>query len=109
MAMDRDTGIEILGLLELEQSIDTILGTMLGDRVMRAKYGSELMSLTDVGMDPSGKARITQSIGQALRTYEPRVRIARVLYEGKAGEVVATVHGIVSTSGERVTVQRDLV
>jgi phage baseplate assembly protein W len=108
MAMDRDTGKEVYGLAEIEQSIDTILSTMLGDRVMRGSYGSDLLSLTDIGVDASGKARLTQSIGQALRTYEPRVRVARVVYEGDAGEVVATVQGVVPRSGERVSVQRQL-
>lgn len=108
MAMDRESGKEVLGLEEIEQSIDTILGTLLGDRVMRASYGSDLFALTDIGMDPSGKARITQSIGQALRTFEPRVRITRVVYDGEPGEVVATVQGVVPRSGQRVSVQRQL-
>ena len=106
MAMNRTTGKEITGRDEVEQAIDTILEHNPGDRVMRYPYGSGLMELTDMPMNPSGRAKLAQSVGEALRTYEPRVRVSRVAYEGEPGSMTATVYGVVKTTGDQILVRR---
>lgn len=105
-AMHRETGKEISGLAEVEQAIDEILDTIPGDRIMRAEYGSELFALTDIGMDPSGKARFAQAVGEAIRRFEPRVKVQRVAFEGSPGEMVQTVYGTVRSTSEQVVVNR---
>jgi phage baseplate assembly protein W len=105
MAMHRETGKEVTGLEEIEQAVDTILGTIPGDRVMRADYGSELFVLTDVGMDASGKARFTRAVGEALNKFEPRVVVQKVDFEGEPGSMTQTVRGAVRTTSEQVAVK----
>ena len=105
-AMHRTTGKRIEGLEEIEQSVDEILETIPGDRVMRADYGSELYTLTDVGMDASGKTRIYQAVAGALRKFEPRLKISRVTVEGEPGEVTQTLYGTVLTTNEQVKIRR---
>lgn len=101
MAMDAETGKEITGLAEIEQSVDTILEHTPGDRVMRWPYGSELFELTDVGMDGSGKARFAQAVGEALQKFEPRVSVSKVDFEGEPGAMTQTVRGtVLTTSGQ---------
>ena len=102
MAMDAETGKELTGLEEIEQSVDTILGTTPGDRVMRADYGSELFELTDVGMDGSGKARFAQAVGVALQKFEPRVSVTKVDFEGEPGAMTQTVRGTVRTTSDQI-------
>ena len=106
MAMDIDTGKEITGAAEIEQSINSILETIPGDRYMRADYGSELFELTDIGMDASGKARFAQAVSEAIRRFEPRVRITRVAFEGTPGELVQTVYGTIKTTNQQIIVRR---
>ena len=106
MAMDRETGKEIVGLEELEQAVDEVLDTRPGQRIMRADYGSELFLLTDIGMDASGKARIVGAVAEALRRHEPRVQIKRVLAEGAPGELTMTLLGTVKSSGQQITLKR---
>lgn len=109
MAMHRETGKEVTGIEEIEQSIDTILGTTPGDRVMRADYGSELFELTDVGMDASGKARFAQAVGVALQKFEPRVVVTKVDFavdlEDEPGTMKQTVIGHVRATSEQVAVK----
>lgn len=106
MAMDRETGKEITGLEEIEQAVDEVLDTRPGQRIMRADYGSELFTLTDIGMDASGKARIVGAVGEALRRHEPRVQIKRVISEGSPGELTMTLLGTVKSSGQQITLKR---
>lgn len=105
-AMNRMTGHDIEGIDEIEQSISEILDTVPGDRVMRAEYGSGLFFLVDGGMGPSGKARLAQATAEALRRFEPRVRITRVAFGGSPGEVVQTIYGAVPSMNKQITVRR---
>lgn len=106
MAMDVDTGKEITGLGEIEQSVNRILETIPGDRYMRAEYGSALFELTDIGMDASGKARMAQAVSEAVRRFDPRVKISRVTFEGTPGEIVQTVYGTVKQTNQQIIVRR---
>jgi len=106
MAMDRVTGEEIAGIAEIEQSVSEILGTIPGDRYMRADYGSELFALTDIGMNASARARFALATGDALRRFEPRVRVDRVTIDGSAGEVVITAYCTMVQTGQQIVVRR---
>lgn len=107
-AMDRNTGKSISNDAELEQSIDEILGTSLGDRIMHAEYGSNLFELIDnVGLSASGRAKVAQSCAEAIRRWEPRIRLDRVTTEGTSdGEITQTLYGTVASTGARIKVQR---
>ena len=107
-AMSRTNGKSISGNDELEQSIDEILGTPLGERVMHAEYGSNLFDLIDnVGVSPSGRAKVAQACADAIRRWEPRIRLDRVTTEGTSeGEITQTLYGTVAATGVRVTFQR---
>jgi phage baseplate assembly protein W len=103
--MDRETGAAISDAAEIAQSVREIIRTVPGDRVMRADYGSELMRLTDVPLNPAGRARITQATAKALATWEPRLRIGRVVFtETALGSVVQEVQGTTVISRQALTV-----
>lgn len=106
MAMDRETGKEITGLAEIEQAVDEVLDTVPGDRIMRAEYGSALFDLVDVGLDQSGKAKIARAAGEALRRFEPRIVVKRIVPEGGPGEVRQTVYATVRTTNQQITIKR---
>lgn len=107
-SMDRKTGRAISNNDELEQSIDEILGTPLGSRIMHAEYGSNLFDLIDnVGLSPSGRAQVAQSCADAIRRWEPRIRLDRVTTEGTAdGNITQTLYGTVTATGARVKFER---
>ncbi len=76
--MNAATGAPIAGDAHLVQSIADILTTPIGSRVMRRDYGSLLFELIDGPMNALGKLRLFAATAQALRRWEPRIRLTRV-------------------------------
>ena len=77
--MNATTGSLIDGINELRQSIQDILSTPIGSRVMRRNYGSRLMYLLDSPIDHNFVAEIQGAVTEALVAYETRIRLSRVL------------------------------
>ena len=107
-AMHRATGKAITGAEEIEQSVSEILDTVPGDRIMRADYGSGIFELVDnAGMDASGKMKLAQAGGEALRRFEKRIKVTRIAFEASSdGTITQTIYGTVRSTSERIVVQR---
>lgn len=79
--LDMRTGGSRHGIDHLRQSIQDILSTPIGSRVMRRGYGSILPELVDQNLTPLTMAQIHAATIDALRKWEPRLRITRVQAE----------------------------
>jgi len=78
----------------LRQSIEDILTTPIGTRVMRRDYGSRLYDLIDRPMTPGLKLDVFAAVVEALRKWEPRFVIERVFVTfAEAGRVVLGITG----------------
>ncbi|CAE7405628.1 xkdF [Symbiodinium microadriaticum] len=66
------------GLAHVKQSIADILTTPIGSRVMRRDYGSDLFRLIDDPINDVTLIRIYAATAEAIRKWEPRVRVNRV-------------------------------
>lgn len=78
IGLNSNTGRAIDGVDHLRQSVRDILITPLGSRVMRRDYGSGLFELIDQNVTPLYWALIYAATVDALRKWEPRLRITRV-------------------------------
>ena len=89
------TGKPLSGRAHLAQSVADILATPIGSRVMRRDYGSALFELVDAPANPLGRLRIFAATVDALRRWEPRLRVTRVgLAAGDApGAFAITIEG----------------
>lgn len=76
--MHRDTGKLISDREHLRQSIEMILNTPIGTRVMRPEFGSELPRLVAAPMTPATDIRIYAATIDALTKWEPRLLSERV-------------------------------
>lgn len=76
--MNRDTGKLILDRDHLRQSIEMILNTPIGTRVMRPTFGSELPKLIAAPMTPATDLRIFAAAIDALNKWEPRLLSERI-------------------------------
>jgi len=76
--MGASSGRRLAGLDHVRQSIQDILRTPIGSRVMRREYGSALFALVDAPMDGVTPVEIVQAVAAALARWEPRVRLQRV-------------------------------
>jgi len=74
---------------DIERSLEILLGTIRGERVMRPDYGSNLDEMMFESFDQSMKTYLTQSLETAILYHEPRIEPLRVelddseIYEGK--------------------------
>lgn len=81
LGMHITTGRSLDGLDHLRQSVRDILLTPIGSRVMRRDYGSGLIDLIDQNLTPLTLAQIYAATVDALRKWEPRLRVTRVQAE----------------------------
>lgn len=78
----------------LRQSIEDILTTPIGSRVMRRDYGSRLSDLVDKPMTPALKIDIFAAAIEALRKWEPRFVVERVVVvSASAGQMALGIIG----------------
>lgn len=92
--IDATTGKALSGIDHLRQSVRDILTTPIGSRVMRREYGSRLFRLVDAPLNRSIVMDITAATAEALKRWEPRLRLTRVVVSQPApGNVVLDVSG----------------
>lgn len=73
--MSRSTGLAITDSDHIGQSIEDILTTPVGSRVMRREYGSEIFKLIDAPMNGVTKMRLMAATVMAIINWEPRVKV----------------------------------
>ena len=80
--------------ISIEDSINRILKTPLGSRVMRPLYGSKLYELRDRQFDERFKTLATKYIFEAIKVNEPRVQVEEVNFklEPISGKVVFLIY-----------------
>ncbi len=76
--INADTGKPLSGWDHVVQSIRVILTTMIGTRVMRREFGSELMALVDAPMTDRVVLAVYVATANALARWEPRFRLTSV-------------------------------
>lgn len=83
------------GDAHIAQSISDILSTPLGSRVMRRDYGSLLFELIDKPINGAMRMLIHAATAIALRRWEPRIRLTRVILDGTpaAGQLTIRITG----------------
>ena len=65
----------------INQSIDVILQTHIGDRSVLPEYGSGLRQYTFRHMDATLQGELTVTVKSALLAYEPRISVTEVHVE----------------------------
>lgn len=95
LGMNARTGGAIEGDEHLVQSIEDILSTPIGSRVMRRDYGSLLFELVDAPTVKITLQQIFAAVAVALHRWESRLQLARVFVtRGLAsGEISIGVEG----------------
>lgn len=84
IGMSRTTGKPLTGDAHLLQSITDILTTPIGTRVMRRDYGSLIPQLLDAPLNKATAIRLYAAAAQALRRWEPRLKLVKVRVAGGA-------------------------
>lgn len=93
--IDRRTGGIASGWAHVEQSLDVILTTPIGSRVMRRDFGSEIPDLVDRKMTSRLVLALYAAAAAAIRRWEPRFRLTRaaVTEAGATGRLGLVLSG----------------
>lgn len=102
------TGVPLAELDHIRQSIQDILLTLPGERVMRRDYGCWVRALIDAPMDPVTIMDIYQSVVGAINRWEPRVLVQSVGLDA-AGGVTGATGATGPAASDRVTADGRLV
>ena len=78
MGMSRATGVLLPPPEHLRQSINDIITTPIGSRLLRREYGSLIPFLIDQPVNPSTKLKMMSAIATAIIKWEPRVKVRQV-------------------------------
>ena len=78
MGMSRATGVLLPPPEHLRQSINDIITTPIGSRLLRREYGSLIPFLIDQPANPATKLKIMAAIATAIIKWEPRVKVRQV-------------------------------
>lgn len=107
---DKHTGRPVEGVSRLRQSIEDILTTPLGSRVMRRDYGSRLFELLDNPITPALIAPITVAVADALAKWEPEFAFESLdpnslLSDPASGRITLTLRGRHLPDGQLLTLE----
>ena len=98
------------GMDHLRASIQDILSTPIGSRVMRRTYGSRLFELIDSNLNALTLAQIYAAIADALAKWEPRLKVTRVQANANpqdlsAGKISIDIEGEYLPDGQSVNLE----
>ena len=103
-------GTLLSGEPHLIQSITDILTTPIGSRVMRRDYGSRLYTLMDAPINRQTAIEFTMAIADALRRWEPRLRVTRVQVDHvRQGELSLTIEATIRRTEQIVRLEKLLL
>ncbi len=93
--MHQITGKPLSGMDHVRQSINNILTTPLGSRVMRRDYGSVLPDLIDQPLNETTILRLYAATATALIRWEPRLQLSSIRLNTQGASAVIEVGGTV--------------
>ena len=104
--MDRNTGKPLDGWAHVAQSIEVILTTFIGERVMRRDFGSDVPDAVFKPTDPHNLILTFGAIAQALAKWEPRFVLQRLAASGGPdGHVNLRLDGVFEGDARTVEVR----
>lgn len=69
------TVVMVHGVEDIEDSLEILLNTQLGERLMRPEYGCDLHDLLFEPVDTSAEAYVKDLVRTAILYHEPRIRL----------------------------------
>lgn len=104
----RIDGQPITELEHIFQSMQVILTTPIGSRVMRRNFGSDLPRLIDQSLNPSTITAVYAAANEALATWEPRIEVIATRMDlERVKEGVARLTVIFRLTGETEILQNE--
>lgn len=106
--MNAHTGRRLDSLAHIQQSVNDILTTPIGSRVMRRDYGSLLPELIDQPLNGPTALRAYSATVVALMKWEPRIRVQQITRQvstQRPGRFDLIISAQRVDSGERIALE----
>lgn len=105
--MSAKTGRTLTDTQHLAQSINDIVTTPLGSRIMRREYGCAVTDLMDWPLNSATRLQAYAAVTMALMRWEPRIRLSRVQLTPttEAGGAVLDVEGTRTDTNEPLSLR----
>ena len=91
--MDRHTGRLLEGWPHVIQSIEAIVSTPIGQRIMREWFGSPLTRLLGENLTQPTFMRFVMAVAIAVDLWEPRFKVRRAAFAGTPEDIRSGVAG----------------
>lgn len=90
----------------IRQSIEDILGTPIGTRIMRREYGSLLAELLDQPINDSLVLKCYSAIYTAINRWEDRISISQInISSVKGNGLIFDIEGVSPVSGQQMNLR----
>lgn len=100
------TGKHLSGIAHLAQSINDIITTRIGSRVLRRDYGCAIHDYIDAPMNAQNRLLMYAAIASALGKWEPRLKLNRVeLVTASEGVFGFEINGTSLELGDPVSIE----
>lgn len=103
---DKKTGqlVKTTGVVDINKSLEILLSTRLGERIMLPNYGCNLEELLFQPLDVTLKTYIKELITSAILYYEPRIDTQKITLDTTNelnGEILINIEYIVRITNSR--------
>jgi uncharacterized protein len=75
----------------IDRSIELVLSTAKGERLMRPEFGSTLHTFLFKPLNQANRGRMATAVKQALQQWEPRIRVLSVAVDVAPGDLVTAL------------------
>jgi hypothetical protein len=89
---------------DIEQSLQVLLSTAIGERIMQPRYGCNMNDLLFESLDTGTKTMIIDRIQTAILFFEPRIEAKKIELNTQnelEGEVLVEIEYIISSTNSR--------
>ena len=105
--IDKNTGRSLQTEQQsIQQSLQDIITTPIGSRVMRREYGSLIFELLDQPINDALVLKCYSAIYTAVSTWENRINISQITASGVDGTgLVFDIEGVYKTTGQEMNLR----
>lgn len=108
--MSRQSGTELSEIDHIRQSIEDIISTPIGSRLMRRDYGTQVANLLDQPTSEALYLKCYSTIYSSILRWEPRVQINQLyISEVNEGQTVLNLEGTLAQSGQSLNMNIPLL
>lgn len=108
--MSRETGKSLIEIDHIKQSLEDLISTPIGSRLMRRNYGTNIAKLLDQPVSEALYLKCCSTIYTAILLWEPRVELSRIyVSEINHGKTVLNLEGTLVQSGQSLNMNIPLL